>query len=260
MTAAAADAVEPRGLTLAWEKNMLSIHGQDIPGGEVEVWYLEAYCRSGSTNREWAQTVIPHRTEKLEESPDRRRIKLRCEVEGGVEVIHEIRAGEDEVDFRVTATNHGASRADVVWVQPCLRAGAFTGREQKDYVEKCFIFIDETLTTLDKTRREEDALYKGGQVYVPHGIDRDDVNPRPLSPDEPSSGLIGCFSADGSRILANAWEPCQELFQGVIVCIHSDFRLGGLEPGEVKTAHGKIYIVPNDPEKLLERYRKDFPE
>jgi hypothetical protein len=248
------------GLTLSWSNEMLAIHGAGFPGGKLEVWYLEAFCRSGSTDREWAQTVIPHRTEKLEESTDARFLKLRSQVEGDVEVVHEIRAGRDEVDFRVTATNHGTNRADVVWVQPCMRVGTVTGRAQNDYHEKCFIFVDDTLTTLDKTRREVDALYKGGQVYVPRGVDRKDVNPRPLSEDEPSNGIIGCFSADGSRILAMAWEPYQELFQGVIVCIHSDFRLGGLEPGEVKKAHGKIYFVENDPEKLLERYRKDFRE
>ena len=27
--------------------------------------------------------------------------------------------------------------------------------------------------------------------------------------------------------MAVAWEPYQELFQGVIVCLHSDFRIGG---------------------------------
>ncbi|HVR76256.1 MAG TPA: PQQ-binding-like beta-propeller repeat protein, partial [Planctomycetota bacterium] len=99
----------------------------------------------------------------------------------------------------------------------------------------------------------------GGQVYVPAGIDRADVNPRPLSRSIPSNGLIGCFSADGKRILATAWEPYQELFQGVIVCIHSDFRLGGLEPGETRTAKGKIYLVENDPAKLLQRYEAELP-
>src|SRR5262249_6313983 len=57
-----------------------------------------------------------------------------------------------------------------------------------------------------------------------------------------------------------AFEPCQELFQGVIVCIHADFRLGGLKPKETKTARGKIYLVENDVGKLLARYRRDFPE
>ena len=29
--------------------------------------------------------------------------------------------------------------------------------------------------------------------------------------------------------MAVAWEPYQEIFLGVITCIHSDFRLGGLD-------------------------------
>jgi len=45
-------------------------------------------------------------------------------------------------------------------------------------------------------------------------------------------------------ILATAWDDAQELFQGIIVCIHSDVRIGGLKPQETKTRHGKIYIVP----------------
>ena len=66
------------------------------------------------------------------------------------------------------------------------------------------------------------------------GVDRNDVNPRPLSQLVPSSGLCGCFSADEKQIMAVAWEPYQEIFQGVIACLHSDFRLGGLAPGETK--------------------------
>ena len=33
-----------------------------IPGGRLQVHYLEAYCRSGSTDRDWRETVIPHDT------------------------------------------------------------------------------------------------------------------------------------------------------------------------------------------------------
>jgi hypothetical protein len=75
----------------------------------------------------------------------------------------------------------------------------------------------------------------------------------------PSNGLIGCFSADEKKVFGVAFEPYQELFQGVIVCLHSDFRLGGLLPGETKRIRGRIYVVP-DVETLLTRYRRDFPE
>jgi hypothetical protein len=65
---------------------------------------------------------------------------------------------------------------------------------------------------------------------------------------------------DESLIVATAWEPYQELFQGVARCIHSDFRLGGLQPGETRRIRGRIYVVPNDVNALLERYWRDFPE
>ncbi|MFN3485404.1 MAG: hypothetical protein ACK44W_07980 [Planctomycetota bacterium] len=249
-------------LSIAWEKNILSIRGPGIPGGEVRIWYLEAYCRSGSTDRDWRETVIPHSTEKLFASPDGTSLRLRCRVQGGVEVDHDIRAGEGEVDFRVQAVHRGMEYVDAVWVQPCIRVGDFTGGDKESYVSKCFIFLDGRRTFLDRTRARvaPRARYTPGQVFVPAGIDRNDVNPRPLSPDVPSNGLIGCVSADGARLLATAWEPYQELFQGVIACIHSDFRLGGLRPGETKRARGKIYIMENDVSALLARYRRDFPE
>jgi hypothetical protein len=239
---------------------MLAIERPGLPGGRLEVWYLEAFCRSRSTRRDWSKTVIPHVTEKVEASADGKLLRLRSRVEGGVEVDHEIRAGTDEVDFRLTAVNRGPEPVDLAWAQPCLRVGRFSGRTQETYLDRCFIFLDGKLTTLDRARRTEEALYRGGQVYLPPGIDPEDVNPRPLSPDTPSVNVIGCLSADGKEMVANIWEPCQELFQGVINCIHSDLRLGRLAPGESRSARGKIYLLPNDPARLLERCRRDFPE
>jgi hypothetical protein len=61
-------------------------------------------------------------------------------------------------------------------------------------------------------------------------------------------------------LLATAFEPYQELFQGVIACVHSDFRIGGLKPGEKKSIRGKLYVLKNDVPALLSRYRRDFPE
>ena len=59
--------------------------------------------------------------------------------------------------------------------------------------------------------------------------------------------------------MATAWDNYQELFQGIFVCIHSDPRIGGLKADEVKKLRGKLYVVKNDPEKLLQRYQHDFP-
>ncbi len=244
-------------LKIAWEKNMLAVTG-DFPGGRIDTLYLEAYCRTGARDRVWKETVIPHIAEKI--SDDGRTIVLKDQVRGGVEVIHRITAGNGEVDFQVDATNRGTEFVDADWVQPCIRVGGFTGRTKETYPERSFIWVDGKQTFLTKARRTEEAIYKGGQLYIPAGIKREDCNPRPHSPDVPSNGLIGCVSADDRWLFATAWEPYQELFQGVILCLHSDFRLGGLKPGETKRARGKMYIMENDPDLLLARYRRDFPQ
>ncbi|HLY74136.1 MAG TPA: hypothetical protein VKU80_08465 [Planctomycetota bacterium] len=243
-------------LGLSWQKNLLTISGE-FPGQRLDILYLEAYCRSGARDVEWKTTVIPHRTEKL--SDDGKTIILRDVVQGNVVVTHRVQAGLGEVSFEVEATNEGPDYVDAQWVQPCIRVGAFTGGDQRTYVEKSFIFIDGKQTFLPQARRTEEAVYKGGQLYIPPGIRREDCNPRPHSPDVPSNDLIGCVSADGRWLFATAWTPTQELFQGVIVCLHNDFRLGGLNPGETKRARGKVYIMENDVDLLLARYHRDFP-
>jgi hypothetical protein len=246
------------GLSIAWTNNMLTVTGPNLPGQKLDTWYLEAFCRTGSTKRDWRQTTIPHKTELVSADKKGQRLQLKTKVEPSVEVTHDIRAGQDEVEFRLEIKNRGNQFVDVDWFQPCMRVDRFTGLKQSNYIARCFIFTDRGLTTLDKTKRTEEALYRGGQVYVPNGINLADVNPRPISPEKPVNGLIGCFSADDKYLIATAWDHTQELFQGVIVCVHNDPRIGGLKPGETKKLRGKLYFLKNDPAALLKRYRRDF--
>ncbi|MGQ9648604.1 MAG: hypothetical protein ACUVXJ_00655 [Phycisphaerae bacterium] len=249
------------GLRVDWQKgerDILTIRSDRLPGGKVETWYLEAFCRRGSTDRDWSQTTIPFESHLVAADPGGRWVKLRHIVDGKVVIDHDIRAGYDEVDIHMTITNRSNEFVDLDWAQPCVRVGDFTGRGQDDYFQKCFIFTDQGLTRMHQTHREIKARYTPGQVYVPEGVDLNDVNPRPLSKTRPVNGLVGCFSADEKMILAMAWDHVQELFQGIIVCIHSDVRIGGLKAGETKTRHGKYYVVPNDVPALLSRYNRDF--
>jgi hypothetical protein len=248
------------GLRLSWEKNILTIRGARLPGREMKVLYIEAYCRPGSTDRDWRETTIGHETKLLSAAEDGSRLELKCTLKDGATVLHEIFTVADGVEFRLTAHNPTKTASQAQWAQPCIRVGEFTGRTQENYLEKSFVFLDGTLTRMPTPRWATEARYTPGQVWCPRHVDRNDVNPRPLSTDVPSNGLIGCFSADGTAIMATAFEPYQELFQGVIVCLHSDFRIGGLEPGETKKIRGKIYLVPNDIDRLLKTYRREFPE
>lgn len=247
------------GLRISWTNNLLTLSAPNLPGKSLDIWYLEAFCRKGSTHQDWNKTTIPHKTTLLEASPDGKLLKLRTTVDGSVEMLHTLRAGKDEVDIAYELANRGTEPAPIEWMQPaCIRVETFTGRNQSNYTERSFIFTERGLTTLDRTRRTEDAIYKGGQVYVPSGINLQDVNPRPLCKDSPTNGLIGCFSADDKYILATAFDSTHELFEGVYVCLHSDPHVGGLAPGETRRIHGKIYLVRNDVPALLKRYQRDF--
>jgi hypothetical protein len=264
----AAEVRPTSGLTLAFqEPHWLTIRGPHLPSGEIGINYLEAYCRPGSTDADWVQhTVIPHRAELLSLSPDGTALHLRDTLADGVTVEHRVVARLDEVEFRLTAHNPTATRSDAHWAQACVRLAAFTGfdpngRDLDDYLPKCFIFLAGKLTRLSEVQPwAKEARYTPGQVWCPPGIPRSDVNPRPLSALVPDHGLIGAFSGDERLVFATAWEPYQELFQGVARCLHSDLRLGGLAPGETKRARGKIYLLPNDVPALLARYAQDFPE
>ena len=256
------------GLTLDRDAHWLVIRGAIIPGDEIRINYLEAYCRANSTDADWrTQTVIRHTTEQVALSPDKKTLRLRDTLTDGLIVEHVITAGTDEVDFRLTARNPTERRSEAHWAQPCVRLGAFTGfsvdlrqGSRDDYLPKCFVFLEGELSRMPTREWATQARYVPGQVWCPRHVPRTDVNPRPLSPLVPSNGLIGCFSGDETRVFATAWEPYQELFQGVGRCLHSDFRLGGLQPGETKHVRGKIYIVANDVSALLKRYARDFPE
>jgi hypothetical protein len=250
----------PGDFRLKWEKNFLTISGKNIPGNEITVHYLEAYCRDGSTDRDWKETTIGHKTELVASEGDGRKLQLKCALKDGVVVSHVITAVEDGIEFRLTASNPTKTASRAHWAQPCMRVDAFTGATKETYLAKSFVFYDGKLTRMPTRNWATKARYVPGQVWAPHGVDRNDVNPRPLSNVVPSNGLIGCFSRDESAIVAMAWEPYQELFQGVVVCLHSDFRIGGLAPGETKNIRGKIYLLDANVEKLLEHYRRDFPE
>jgi len=256
----------PHTLTLTRTDNWLIVHGPHLPGGKLRINYLEAFCRANSTDADWGRhTVIPHRTEWLSSSDDRKLMKLRSTLQDGVTVDHTITAKDDEVDFRLTARNPGAKRSQAHWAQACPRLGDFTGfgrsgPDLDDYLPKCFVFLNGKLQRLPTHHWATKARYTPGQVWCPANVPRTDVNLRPLSLLVPSNGLIGCFSGDEKLIWATAWEPYQELFQGVARCLHADFRLGGLLPGETKHIRGKMYIVPADIQQLLKRYTADFPE
>ena len=249
------------------KREFLTVRGPRLPQEGLTIWHLEAFCRPGSTDRAWQETVIPHRTELIDAAPDGSKLVLKSKLEDGVIVDQRIEVDPDEPDvvrFTLNCRNPTEHASEVHWGQPCVRVANFTGHPERsgaeDYLSQVFVGIEGELTFLPCQPWKTTARYTPGQVFRPSHVDPRDVNPRPVNPRLAHPGLIGCVSADRQSLVAVAWEPYQELFQGVIVCIHADFRIGGLKSGEEKTIRGALYVMENDRERLLQRHRRDFPQ
>src|SRR5713101_5125948 len=94
-------------LRLSWTNNLLAVSDPRLPGGNLEVWYLEAFCRSRAWGRDWRKTTLPHKTTLTWADPRGRRLKFRTLVEPDIEVRHEIRSRNDELELSFELTNHG---------------------------------------------------------------------------------------------------------------------------------------------------------
>ena len=262
-----ASAAKPE-LTLSYEApHWLVIHGDHIPGKQVRINYLEAYCRANSTDADWVKhTVVKHEAQLISLNEEKTVLRIGDRVSDGLIVEHTIKAGREEIEIVISAHNPTNQTSEAHWAQPCIRLGDFTGFPDRggdlnDYLGKCFLFLNGKLLRMTEVKPwAMKARYTPGQVWCPRDVPRDDVNPRPLSSLVPSNGLIGCFSGDERMLFAVAFEPYQELFQGVARCLHSDVRLGSLEPGEKKQIKGRIYLMKNNVPLLLQRYQSDFPE
>lgn len=250
---------EDTGFSLSWTNGLLRISSPKLPSGKLEILYLEAFCRNGAHHQGWDKTKIPHRTTLLQTAADGKRLEFETVVADKVQVRHEVWAERDSIRFSYTLKNFSPEAFDVQWFQPaCIRVAEFSGGDQQTYTGKSFVFTERGLTPLDQLARTTNALYRGGQVYLPKNTKPENANPRPICENRITNGLIGCISADARQILATASSSTHELFEGVYVCLHSDPYIGGLAPGETKTVTSRLYLLPNNPDLLLKRYQRDF--
>ena len=125
LVAISLEAAEP--LTLKREGHWLTIRGDQIPGQEIQINYLEAYCRAGSTDADWVKhTVIAHRSE-LVSADEGQVIRIRDTVADGLVVEHTITAGVDEVTFEIVAHNPTDKRSEAHWAAALHSVGRFHG-------------------------------------------------------------------------------------------------------------------------------------
>ena len=140
------------------------------------------------------------------------------------------------------------------------------------YAGRCFIFTEDGRTYLDKIPRT--------QIASKHtDFDSDDIRNNPpvtqvyfgpghKIPEGPYCNrtrfawpLIAAESVDGEQLVALASESPEFLYQGWLDCLHNYTRWLPLDaPPEERQWRIRIYAMENDPDALLCRVRKDFPD
>src|SRR5665811_1618643 len=101
------------GLTIDWKDDILTIKSAQLPDGSVQIWYLEAFCRPNSHNRNWEETTIDHETKLIGASKDGKKIVLETKLNEGVVAKHIITVVEDGISFDVVLKNPTQTSSDV---------------------------------------------------------------------------------------------------------------------------------------------------
>ncbi|MFB3903594.1 MAG: hypothetical protein ACE15E_09085 [Acidobacteriota bacterium] len=220
--------------------------------------------------------------------------------DGGITLFHEYRGTTLETRFHpeadgvvITAIMSGPEEAvikEIRFVNMCVtfqRSAAFGNKKDKfdesyltDFVGRAFVFLPKGLTRLSDTVRipsvdgRDNPFSARGrmpkpwvQEYIPAWGNRSKwvdtfYGKRPVSTDRPVYPIIGVVSHDRRFLSAIAWPECERLGQLFLSCVHPNPVIA--DSYDPKTgryvSRGKIYFLDNNPDRLLQSFKRDFPD
>ncbi len=142
------------------------------------------------------------------------------------------------------------------------------------FIRRCFIFTENGRTFLLDTRRRmlpkasaDDPRNNPPWVQIYYGVwlpvpdeERDYIWYN-RSPDRFTVPVCGVVSRDGKHLVALANDSADRMTQAWQECLHNNpYWTPRSAPPEEQRWRLKVYVMPNDPEALLARVAKDFPE
>ena len=142
-----------------------------------------------------------------------------------------------------------------------------------EFVERCFIFTRQGLTFLHQTERRNIPVRGADdrcnnppwvQMYVGEWQDIPQAGPKSwadYSPDRYTTTVIGAVSRDGKYLTAIANDSATLMAQAWHDCMHNNAQwLPQGAPHEERVWRVRIYALENDPQALLDRVARDFPQ
>jgi hypothetical protein len=162
---------------------------------------------------------------------------------------------------------------NLCWQLCRARAFASSPDPYPEFVKRCFIFsaagrtfLHETVRRPIPTRPPDDFTNNPPWVQWYAGAGQEVPQLRPDSPmaysgDRYVAKVIGAVSRDGRYLAALASSGGSRMAQAWHDCLHNN---AGWEPAGVTPDRRrwrlKVYVMENDPDALLEKARRDFPD
>jgi len=215
-------------------------------------------------------------------SGGRVQMRHRWRAHSNVIVVTTVTPERGAVEFAARLENEGGASKATPTEYPGLnacwqlkRAPAFASAPDPypKFVARCFIFTDKGFTFLDKTDRKKipvrppDDPYNNPpwvQMYLPVWSPLMKAGPdawADYSSDRYLYPVIGAVSRDGKYLAAIANESNSGMAQAWHDCMHNNPDWLPARSGTSRrTWRLKIYLMENNPQKLLDRMAKDFPQ
>lgn len=190
-------------------------------------------------------------------------IRYQASTAEGVEFAGRVRPYQDEVymDFRVT--NNTDRELRHVGAQMCLTLSKCSEFSEKNTVETTYTWIDGKYTSLSETTPTPAEMGRAPWlIMLNQGLPEVRRRSHPdgwwVIDQRADHPVIARQSSDGTHLAATWWEGAPGLMTNTTIpCMHSRMPRKSLAPGETGVWHGKIYLMQNRPEELLQRYRGD---
>lgn len=166
-----------------------------------------------------------------------------------------------ELEFRVTNSTERTLRHG--GAQMCLTLSKCTEFSEKNTVDNTFTWIDGRYTSLASTTPTPQKMGRPPWLIV-QKKDLPDL-PRRSHPDgwwvvdqRCDYPLVVRESADGEHLVAIWWQGATGVMTNTTVpCMHSRMPRKPIKPGGEVVWRGRVYLMPNKPEKLLRHYKDD---
>jgi hypothetical protein len=241
---------------------MVRIAAPSIPEFECDVWcYEDALGQGEGVPQPDGSILVRHK------HPD------------GASVETKLAPSPGAVDWTITVTGPDAEAVKRIRsVNGCWQLrrapgfGSVKGKFVESFVNQCFVYTAKGFTFLRDTKRFPDTRRPPDhptnsppwvQVYTP-AWRKHPGQPKAFwgySTDQPTRSIIGIVSRDGKYMAAWACARSNQLSQGWHDCMHlgADMTRDYDPEGNRIVSHFRMYFMEFDPDKLLERYKADFP-